>query len=166
LPSLALSMTGADNASPALRFWASAVCMTAAGIVAPGAVIGIAAFPLLIISIAYGLRGFSLLAQAAPRSGALPFLLFTLGLLLAEAGSVLHGAIAFAHTHPETHAMAPPIAVTLILGWLPVLLCIHAVERRIERGPGVAALLLMGYILVNPVVLIIGNMLALPMKRT
>jgi hypothetical protein len=145
-------MTSFDTASPTLRFWASAI--------------GIAAFPLLVISIAYGLRAFSLLPPATPRSGPGHFLLFGLGLLLAEGASVLHGAIALAWTHPQTHALAPPIAVTLLLGLLPVALCIYAVDQRIERGWGVAALLLLGFILANPAVLLIGRMLVLPTTRS
>jgi hypothetical protein len=158
-------MTGSDTASPAVRFWVSGICMAAAGILAPGAVIGIAAFPLLIISIAYGLRGFVLLPLASHRSGPGPLLLFTLGLLLAEVAGVLHGAMAFAWTHPETYALPPPLFVTLIAGLFPAALCVWAVDRRIERGPAVAAILLLGIIIANPVILLIGRTLALPLKR-
>src|SRR5206468_5894181 len=105
-----------EAGSPVLRFWVSGLCMAAAGVVAPGAVIGIAAFPLLLFSIGYGLRGFSLLPTASGRPRAAHFLLFAAGLLGAEMASVLHGAVAFANTHPELRAMPPPAAATLILG--------------------------------------------------
>lgn len=158
-------MFHSDAGSPAVRFWVSGLCMAAAGIVAPGAVIGIASFPLLLLSLGYGLRGFSLLSPASGRSSAVHFLLFTVGLIGAELASVFHGAMAFAYTHPESHGLPPPPAATLIFGLLPVALCIYAVDRRLERGWAVAVLFLLSFLLVNPAVLVIGSMLHLPASR-
>ena len=155
-----------DTASPAIQFWIAAIAMAAAAILAPGAVIGIAAFPLFVIAIVYGIRGFRFLPAARQRPSFTDTLWFIAGLLGTLLFSILHGAIAVAMAHPATGADTPPLIFTLTTGLLPIALSTWAVERRIERGWPVASSLMIGLILVNPVVLLVGRTLELPMARS
>ena len=139
--------------------------MSAAGILAPAAVVGIAAFPLYALAIGYGLSAFAKLPPASQSTRMADFLLFAVGLLGTVCATVVHGAMAFAYTHPESHALPPPMWFTLLVGFLPVALCMHAVDRRMERGWPLAATLLLGFILADPAVLFIGRMLHLPATR-
>ena len=161
-----MPLFSSDTASPIIQFWMSALCMATAAVVAPGAVIGIAAFPLYAMSLVYAMRGFRLLPTTRQRPKFSDALWFTVGLIGTELFSVLHGAIAFNLTHPGAGAVAPPIAFTLIAGLLPLAICTYAVARRSERGWPVATTLMIGFILVNPLVLLVGRALELPATRT
>src|SRR5581483_1229717 len=147
---------GSQSASPVLELWISAICMAAAGLLAPGALIGIAAFPLYAISIFYGVKAFQSLPASTHRPSVAHLLWFIAGLLGAEFCALLTGSTAFAITHPALGAAPPPIAVVLLLGLIPVAVCIHAAERRTERGWGLATTLLFGFIIANPLALMIG----------
>lgn len=161
-----MPLFSADTANPAIQFWMSALCMATAAILAPGSIIGIAAFPLFIVSIVYGLKGFRLLPAAQRRARFRDTVWFTIGLLGTLLASILHGSIAFAFAHPGSGAMTPPLLVTLPAGLVPVALCAWAVERRTERRWAIAITLVAGLILVDPVVLLVGRTLVLPGVRS
>ncbi len=161
-----MSMISAGDSTSAIYFWMSALCMAAAGLLAPGAVIGIAAFPLFAASVAYALKGFRVLPSVTQRPRPVDYVWFVAGLLGAEFFSLVHGSIAFALTHPGSGALPPPFIVTMLLGLVPVALCIYAVDRRTERGHAIAASFLLGFVVVNPVVLFVGKTLQLPVART
>lgn len=166
MQSAAMPLFSSDTASPTIQFWMSALCMATAAVLAPGAVIGIAAFPLFAMSLFYAMKGFRLLPTSRQRPKFSDALWFTAGLIGTVLFSVLHGAIAFTVTHAGTGAVAPPIAFTLITGMLPLAICTYAVARRSERGWTVATTLMIGFILVNPVVLLVGRTLELPATRS
>jgi|SRR5579884_1902144 len=165
MPTGAMSSLGSHDASPVLQLWISATCMAAAGLLAPGALIGIAAFPLYAISIFCGVRGFTGLPASTHRPSIAHLIWFIVGLLGAEFFALVTGSTAFAMTHPALGAAAPSIAVVLLLGLVPVLICIYAAERRTERGWGLAATLFFGFVIANPLTLLIGLMLNLPAQR-
>jgi len=160
-----MPLFSSDTASPAIQFWIAALSMAAAAVLAPGAVIGIAAFPLFILSLVYGVKGFRRLPASRQRPSFTDTLWFIAGLLGTLLFSILHGAIAFAIAHPGSGASTPPLAFTLVTGLLPVAVCTWAVERRTERGWPTAASLMIGLILVNPVVLLVGRTLQLTAVR-
>jgi hypothetical protein len=166
LQSVAMPLFSSDTANPTIQFWMSALCMAAAAVLAPGAVIGIAAFPLFAMSLFYAMKGFRFLPTARQRPKFSDALWFTAGLIGTVLFSVLHGAIAFAFAHPGAGAVTPPIAFTLVVGLLPLAICTYAVARRSERGWTVATTLMIGFILVNPMVLLVGRALELPAMRT
>src|SRR5579862_7186192 len=122
----AVSLFGSETALPAIQFWVCSLCMAVAAMLAPGAVFGIAAFPLFAIALVYGMKGFRTLPASRQRPRISDAIWFMTGLTGVLLFSVLHGAMAFAFTHPASAAVPPPAAFTLLAGLLPVALCIYA----------------------------------------